>query len=1387
MSSWRNAFSITKGMQSLRGIALAFVGAALLTCPALAHVYQYDNATSGTIPDPGSDDAGDCSVTTFDRTFVVPATDSFTVAHISVGLNVTHSDRGQLRVEILRPGSATPFAALTGATSGGDDDNNYDILLSSNSDAGEDGTAPVDDNDEDPVAAPFFNRLVTVSGIDFFTGNSVGTWTLRICDVDSAGGTSTFNRARLILESSTAAGSVCTSRMTYDWQTNGNNAVFSSTTVGDVTLSQTTTTNFSGGLNNVGSGWYNFRTDSDNLGGHDGYYSLYMDAQNTTGTQDSEVLGQLVTFSFSSAAQDLEFSTLDSDQADDDFEDIIRVEGAAVGGGLARYGRTSPDATPNFQIAGDGIEGDSACDNGANCATETYKFDRALTAVTVHYDAADDVPSEPGDQLVGISDFSFCAFDYGDAPNTYGDQLSSGPKHVLGNRLLYLGTNAPDGESDGQPGANANTDDNTAISGADDEDGVSTFGSCPGNGTYSVTVNATNGSGATGYLVGYVDWNRDGDFADSGERSTTHTVPTGTTNSNRTVSWSSVPSVCGGNTATYARFRFTTTQARAESPTDAAGTQAPDGEVEDYLIAAGTLPVTIAYVDSERRAGGLRVRWTTATETSNAGFRLWGLDAHGGRTLLDTVRSRRPDSFAPQSYEVDVAAGPEVVAVQLEDLSLFGLTRRHGPFPVGTAAGQEPTRAAIDWAAVRAETGVGAAIANGAPGTSGLLLVREKGIHRVTYEQLVAAGIDLAGADPDRIALLDDGKAMPRFVASSDKTFGPGDFIEFVARPRLTLASPVDAIELHGDASNQAVVGRLTARGGTLGVVSALDVHEADSNYSFSSPNGDPWYEQGLLAWGGPASLTRTFDLPQLVNGQVILDLQAWGYGDFPGVDPDHHVVVRVNGQEIVNARFDGLTPWQRKLDVTDLVTASGNQLEVLVPGDTGFEFDYVAFDGFAVSYRRQTLARNDRFEGTLTTTGTRIAGFVPGSEVAIWKLADNGGADRGVQVAAADGSVSVAPTGEVYAAAAPRLLTPAAVPGIPVPQRKSGAQYLIVAHPSLVPSLEPLVGLEQGRGFTTEVVTTDSIFAAYSDHASSPAALRSFLLASRAEGNLRYVLLVGADTTDPWDHLGRGSISFVPTEYLPYAQYVTFSPTDEHLVDGDRDGLADVPIGRLPVRTPSEASAVIAKLLRWEQMLPSTHKQAMLVSGASDSGQELAEVDDRFRNALGSWQADLVQVDHQGSAPARQMVLAGFHAGTPLMSFVGHSAPGQWDFTPLLTWQDAADLTNAAHPNLVAQWGCWNSYYVDPAYESLSAHLLRASGGAAAAIGASTLLPQAVQQQLGVLFLAQVDRGGQTLGEALNAAKRELVAGGGGHDVALGTILLGDPATSLPLDHPQP
>ncbi|MCB0133451.1 MAG: hypothetical protein KDD78_21450, partial [Caldilineaceae bacterium] len=109
--------------------------------------------------------------------------------------------------------------------------------------------------------------------------------------------------------------------------------------------------------------------------------------------------------------------------------------------------------------------------------------------------------------------------DFGDAPDSYGTTLNAnGARHIITVGLL-MGT-LIDSEDDGQPTAGADGDDTTDDA---DEDGlVAPFAPLPpGATTYSVQVNAVNSTGSDAYLVGYLDWNNDGDFDDADEQSAT--------------------------------------------------------------------------------------------------------------------------------------------------------------------------------------------------------------------------------------------------------------------------------------------------------------------------------------------------------------------------------------------------------------------------------------------------------------------------------------------------------------------------------------------------------------------------------------------------------------------------------------------------------------------------------------------------------------------------------------------------------------------------------------------------------------------------------------------------------------------------------------------------
>ncbi|WP_293160325.1 GEVED domain-containing protein, partial [Okeania sp. SIO2C9] len=157
--------------------------------------------------------------------------------------------------------------------------------------------------------------------------------------------------------------------------------------------------------------------------------------------------------------------------------------------------------------------------------------------------------------------------DFGDLTDNYQTLLANGgPSHVI-NPNIQIGALIDD-ETDGQPSANADGDGN-------DEDGVSIPTLTAGeNATFEVDVTNNTGSDAT--LYGFIDWNNDGDFDDTGETVTT-TVSDGTTNGTASLNFS-VPNGAATNTPVGARFRLST-----DSGLDATGA-ASDGEVEDYLV-----------------------------------------------------------------------------------------------------------------------------------------------------------------------------------------------------------------------------------------------------------------------------------------------------------------------------------------------------------------------------------------------------------------------------------------------------------------------------------------------------------------------------------------------------------------------------------------------------------------------------------------------------------------------------------------------------------------------------------------------------------------------------------------------------------------------------------
>lgn len=112
--------------------------------------------------------------------------------------------------------------------------------------------------------------------------------------------------------------------------------------------------------------------------------------------------------------------------------------------------------------------------------------------------------------------------DFGDAPATYG---TAGASHTA---TTGLGIGAVrDAEVAALVTANALGDDNDKT--PDDEDGITAANTTINAAGQALSIPVRNTTGSAATLVGWVDFNRDGDFLDAGEQSASVTVAPGAT------------------------------------------------------------------------------------------------------------------------------------------------------------------------------------------------------------------------------------------------------------------------------------------------------------------------------------------------------------------------------------------------------------------------------------------------------------------------------------------------------------------------------------------------------------------------------------------------------------------------------------------------------------------------------------------------------------------------------------------------------------------------------------------------------------------------------------------------------------------------------------------
>ncbi len=664
--------------------------------------------------------------------------------------------------------------------------------------------------------------------------------------------------------------------------------------------------------------------------------------------------------------------------------------------------------------------------------------------------------------------------------------------------------------------------------------------------------------------------------------------------------------------------------------------------------------------------------------------------------------------------------------------------------------------------------------------------VKRDGWYKVGRAQLVKAGF--ATAAPSRLLqLYADGKQVPMLLRGvKGGRLAPTGWIEFFGTQRNLATTetrtywlvvgkdPGRRIEILPPARQR--IRRATPRSFEYTLVS----NERSTYYSFLREPSN-FFGQFIRSDGATEKLGVHHLDPR--SKRAILEVTLKGASRLP-----HQVRVALNGTELGVTAFDKRESVKPKFRFNASLLKEGENTVVLtsLKGET----DVSLVGDLRLTYAHLHEADNDKL--TLAVHGRmpmRVRGFTQR-------------ALRVVDVTRPDRLRVLRPTvtrsGSGFAVTVPpakhwrRLLTvaPKAMsrPVAVTRERPSnlysadgGADLLIISHRSFMKDVERLRAHRERQGLKVAVVDVEDLYDEFAFGKHDPEPIKRFVERARErwKPSPRFVLLVGDATADPLDLLRKGANDFVPTKLIN----TTISETafDDWFVDSNNDGRSELPLGRLPVRTPAHASAVVSKIIAYDGLQRSPGERwALLVADKNDAYFDFESVNERLRRVVAPGMT--TEILNRGKGPTdaavRQRLLQRLNQGPAIVNYFGHGGPTLWADSGLLESKDVDDLRNSDQLSFYVATTCNTGYFVDPERAALGEALLTAPHGGAAAVFASSGYVDAYgQARLGEeLYRILFQDPTLTLAEVTMLAKRVVHD----QDILRTFTFLGDPTMRL-------
>jgi hypothetical protein len=696
--------------------------------------------------------------------------------------------------------------------------------------------------------------------------------------------------------------------------------------------------------------------------------------------------------------------------------------------------------------------------------------------------------------------------------------------------------------------------------------------------------------------------------------------------------------------------------------------------------------------------------------------------------------------------------------------------------------------------------------------------VNQDGLYQVTYAALQSVGVPVDSLDPRTFRLLNQGVETPVFVfGEEDGVLNSEDYLLFYGQKIVTKYTNTNIYWLSWGGVNGLRMSMQdgTAQGAASPVSFKTTQHlEENHEYSSNKPSGlqnDHWYWSLINAYKTPASASITFQLQNLATGSMIASLRGLIKGSY--ATPQHHTRISLNGHLIDDQTWPSTSDHSFSIDFPQSYLIEGtNTITVECPLDGGITIDQVLVNWFEIDFYHTYTSENNLLA---------FGGDQPG----LWEFQVGGFSSNTIDVLDITNPSapvriiggSILPNGSLYqvnfdqqvsgvhlylSLSPSRWLTPVAITQDVSSNLKdptNGADYIIITHSDFLAAIQPLATYRASQGLRVKIVNVQDVYDEFNGGVFDPQAIQNFLAYAYSYWIApapSYVLLVGDGHYDFKDNYGDSGPNYVPPFLGEFDPWIGETAADNRYVTvSGNDILPDMSIGRLPANSASETTAMVNKILSYEQN-PSQgdwNNHLTFVADNADAGGDFPGLSDNIADHYlpPTYLAEKIYYGFTPftSVPETQAaILNAVNQGRLIVSFVGHGSSQFWAAENLFSVSSIASLTNTEKYPFFAPMTCSEGYFIFPIaqgfnYPSLAESLVRASGKGAIASFSPAGFGLASGHDLLAqgLYKAFFSDGTTQFGRATTFAKYYLDANGPGYLDLIDTYnLFGDPASRL-------